>query len=300
MLSVNHVSKQYAGKKALDDVSLQAEAGSVLGLLGPNGAGKTSLIRIITMITAPDEGEVLFNGQKMHSGLLSSIGYLPEERGLYRKMSIQDQALFFGRLKGLDTKTCQRELDAWSERLDMTGWKKKRLDELSKGMQQKVQFVLTVLHKPRLLILDEPFTGFDPVNAEIIKQEILRLRDEGAAILLSTHRMESVEELCDRISLINNSRMILEGPVNEVRERYRIHEFALEYSGELPRQGNTWTLISQEHKLDGKHRAVISCEEDQRENKLLKELSDLVHIHSFTEKLPSIKEIFIQTVAEKS
>ncbi len=296
MLSVKSVSKHYSGKTALDQVSLEAEPGKILGLLGPNGAGKTSLIRIITMITAPDSGEVYFENQKMRQELIAGIGYLPEERGLYRKMTIQDQAMYFGRLKGLSKSDCQAAINYWFDKLEMGDWKKKKLEELSKGMQQKVQFVLTILHKPRLIILDEPFTGFDPLNAEIIKEEILGLRDQGACILLSTHRMESVEELCDSITLINKGKVIIEGEVNEVRNRYKKSEFELVYTGSL----NTTlpgVLERKDSRLkNGATQSLLLMQKDAAINELIQEVMKQAHLLEFREKLPSIKDIFIERI----
>ncbi|RYY07037.1 MAG: ATP-binding cassette domain-containing protein, partial [Sphingobacteriaceae bacterium] len=203
MLSIRNIVKQYAGHRALDDVSLEVKSGEIFGLLGPNGAGKTSLIRIINQITAPDSGEIYFNGEKLNQSHIERIGYLPEERGLYKKMEIGEQLVYLARLKGLDKANAEKRIKTWFEKLDMSDWWNKKIEELSKGMQQKVQFVSTVLHNPELIILDEPFSGFDPVNAEIIKDEILELNRKGATIIFSTHRMESVEELCDAIALIN-------------------------------------------------------------------------------------------------
>ncbi|HCS21825.1 MAG TPA: ABC transporter ATP-binding protein [Bacteroidetes bacterium] len=296
MLSVKSVSKHYSGKTALDQVSLQADPGKILGLLGPNGAGKTSLIRIITMITAPDSGEVFFENQKMRQELISGIGYLPEERGLYRKMTILDQAMYFGRLKGLSRTDCMAAIRHWFDKLEMSDWKKKKLEELSKGMQQKVQFVLTVLHKPRLIILDEPFTGFDPLNAEIIKEEILGLRDQGACILLSTHRMESVEELCDDITLINNGKVIIEGEVNEVRNRFKKSEFELVYTGTL-KSGLPGVLERKDTALrDGATHSLFVMQKDAAINELIQEVMKQAHLLEFREKIPSIKDIFIERI----
>lgn len=299
MLSVKSVSKHYSGKTALDQVSLQADSGKIIGLLGPNGAGKTSLIRIITMITAPDSGEVYFENQKMRQELIAGIGYLPEERGLYRKMTILDQALYFGRLKGLSKSDCLSAINYWFEKLEMGAWKKKKLEELSKGMQQKVQFVLTILHKPRLIILDEPFTGFDPLNAEIIKEEILGLRDQGACILLSTHRMESVEELCDDITLINNGKVVIEGEVNEVRNRFKKSEFELIYTGVLSNSLPGVVERTDTSLRDGATRSLLIMETDAAINELIQEVMKQAHLLEFREKLPSIKDIFIEHIGTK-
>lgn len=219
-LQVNHVTKSFTNHLALDDVSIQVPRGQVFGLLGPNGAGKTTLIRIINRITAPDSGEVIFNGHPMSPEDVSNIGYLPEERGLYKKMKVGEQAIYLARLKGLSHLEAKHRLIEWFERLDIMPWWDKKLEELSKGMQQKVQFVITVLHKPQLLIFDEPFSGFDPVNAELLKSEILKLRDEGHTIIYSTHNMASVEDVCDNIALIDHSRVVLQGPVTDVKRQF--------------------------------------------------------------------------------
>lgn len=219
-LQVNQVTKSFTNHLALDDVSIQVPRGQVFGLLGPNGAGKTTLIRIINRITAPDSGEVIFNGHPMSPEDVSNIGYLPEERGLYKKMKVGEQAIYLARLKGLSHLEAKHRLIEWFERLDIMPWWDKKLEELSKGMQQKVQFVITVLHKPQLLIFDEPFSGFDPVNAELLKSEILKLRDEGHTIIYSTHNMASVEDVCDNIALIDHSRVVLQGPVTDVKRQF--------------------------------------------------------------------------------
>src|SRR6478735_26844 len=232
MLSIRNIVKQYAGHRALDDVSLEVESGKIFGLLGPNGAGKTSLIRIINQITAPDSGEILFNGERLNQSHIERIGYLPEERGLYKKMEIGEQMIYLARLKGLTRDEANKKLKFCFEKLGMETWWKKKIEELSKGMQQKAQFVATVLHEPDLIILDEPFSGFDPVNAELIKDEILELNRKGATVLFSTHRMESVEELCDSIALINKSHKILDGRVKHIRNSYKNETYLVEYTGE--------------------------------------------------------------------
>src|SRR6187401_712979 len=215
ILTIENIVKQYAGHRALDDVSMNIPQGSVFGLLGPNGAGKTSLIRIVTQITAPDSGRLLFKGSPLNSEHIRHMGYLPEERGLYKKMEVGEQALYLGQLKGLSRAEAMKRLKYWFEKFEMQSWWEKKIEELSKGMQQKVQFITTILHEPDFLILDEPFTGFDPINAELVKNELLALSRKGATIVLSTHRMESVEELCSHISLINQGKKILEGSVKE-------------------------------------------------------------------------------------
>src|SRR6201995_2677019 len=231
MLSIRNIVKEYAGQRALSDVSMEVEQGKIFGLLGPNGAGKTSLIRIVNQITAPDSGEIYFNGEKLNQSHIERIGYLPEERGLYKKMEIGEQMIYLARLKGLSRDEAIRRLKIWFDKLGMETWWKKKIEELSKGMQQKAQFVATVLHEPDLIILDEPFSGFDPVNADIIKNEILELNKKGATVIFSTHRMESVEELCDSIALLNLSHKILDGKVKDIRNTYRDGTFIVEYEG---------------------------------------------------------------------
>lgn len=230
-LEAKHITKRYAEHVALDDVSISIPRGKVFGLLGPNGAGKTTLIRIINRITAPDEGEVIFDGHPFRPEDVMQIGYLPEERGLYKKMKVGEQAIYLARLKGLDHLEAKRRLVEWFEKFDIMPWWDKKLEELSKGMQQKVQFIITILHRPPLLIFDEPFSGFDPVNAEILKQEILKLRDEGHTIIYSTHNMASVEDVCDNIALIDHSRVVLQGPVTEVKQKFGSGHFELRATG---------------------------------------------------------------------
>src|SRR5258706_14508618 len=231
ILSVQNVNKRYSNHTALDKVSIEVPPQSVFGLLGPKGAGKTSLIRIINQITGPDEGEILFSGKPLSPAHVERIGYLPEERGLYRKMEVGEQALYLARLKGLSRSDALKKLKYWFEKFEIQAWWKKKIEELSKGMQQKVQFVVTVLHEPKFLILDEPFTGFDPINAELVKNELLALRDKGTTIVLSTHRMESVEELCTHIALLNRSKKILEGSVKDIRKQYKSNTYEIHYIG---------------------------------------------------------------------
>ncbi|MBV8390331.1 MAG: ATP-binding cassette domain-containing protein, partial [Mucilaginibacter sp.] len=273
MLSIRHIEKQYAGHKALTDVSLEVESGQIFGLLGPNGAGKTSLIRIINQITAPDSGEIYFNGEKLNSSHIERIGYLPEERGLYKKMEIGEQMIYLARLKGLTRAEAQKRLKFWFEKLGMETWWKKKIEELSKGMQQKAQFVATVLHEPDLIILDEPFSGFDPVNAELIKDEILELNKKGATILFSTHRMESVEELCDAIALIHLSHKILDGRVKAIRNSYRNDTYLIEYSGEkLNLNGSQPFEVLSEGTDDDRYLIKISPKADNTANEILQYL----------------------------
>ena len=230
ILEARNIIKDFTGHRALDDVSISVPEGKVYGLLGPNGAGKTTLIRIINHITAPDSGEVIFDGHTLTQADVAHIGYLPEERGLYKKMRVGEQAMFFARLKGLGKKEAEDALHQWFERLEIDSWWGKKVEELSKGMAQKVQFVITVLHRPKLLIFDEPFSGFDPINAQVLKNEILRLKDEGATVIFSTHNMSSVEEICDNITLINKSRDILTGNVEEIRRRYGHNQYRITFN----------------------------------------------------------------------
>ena len=284
--------KQYAGHRALDGVSIQVPEGSIYGLLGPNGAGKTTFIRIINQITAPDSGNITFNGEPLQQKHIAQIGYLPEERGLYKKMKVGEQALYLAQLKGLSKKKAKEKLHYWFQKLEITSWWDKKVEELSKGMAQKVQFITTVLHEPKLLIFDEPFSGFDPVNAELIKKEILALKEQGATIIFSTHRMESVEELCDHIALINQGKCILQGSVDEVKSAYRSHTYQLQFEGEL-KAVNDFEIISQKE-----NNAVFQALNGKDSNHLLQQLLPQVKIVSFQEQLPSINDIFIQKVSE--
>lgn len=292
LFEAKNIHKQYAGHRALDGVSIQVPEGSIYGLLGPNGAGKTTFIRIINQITAPDSGNITFNGEPLQQKHIAQIGYLPEERGLYKKMKVGEQALYLAQLKGLSKKKAKEKLHYWFQKLEITSWWDKKVEELSKGMAQKVQFITTVLHEPKLLIFDEPFSGFDPVNAELIKNEILALKEQGATIIFSTHRMESVEELCDHIALINQGKCILQGSVDEVKSAYRSHTYQLQFEGEL-KAVNDFEIISQKE-----NNAVFQALNGKDSNHLLQQLLPQVKIVSFQEQLPSINDIFIQKVSE--
>jgi ABC-2 type transport system ATP-binding protein len=282
-------------------VSIAVPKQTVFGLLGPNGAGKTSLIRIINQITGPDEGTVLFNGEKLNPSHIGKIGYLPEERGLYKKMKIGEQCMYLAQLKGMSSSEAKMRLKEWFDRFDIMPWWDKKVEDLSKGMAQKVQFITTVLHKPELLILDEPFSGFDPINAELIRNEMLRLKNEGSTIILSTHDMGSVEELCDNIALINRSRVILEGPVKEVRNRFRTRIFELTYTGTAMALGNAlWAqfeLVKNE-KADDYMVAHIRLLGDRNLNDLLNALLPHITIMSVRELIPGMDEIFIEAVTK--
>lgn len=299
MISIRNIVKQYASHRALDNVSMEIEKGKVFGLLGPNGAGKTSLIRIINQITAPDSGEILFNGEKLNQSHIENIGYLPEERGLYKKMEIGEQMLYLAQLKGLSRNDARTRIKFWFGKMDMLSWLNKKVEDLSKGMQQKVQFVATVLHEPELLILDEPFSGFDPVNAELIKNEILELNKKGATIIFSTHRMESVEELCDSIALLNLSHKILEGKVKSIRNSHRNGTFLLEYEGsKVNVTGGAPFAIISETEADGHHQMLLRINAGGRINDVLQFMLPQVSITKLEEKVPTMNEIFIQTVSK--
>ena len=294
MLRIQHIVKQYAQHRALDDVSMDIEKGSIFGLLGPNGAGKTSLIRIINQITAPDSGDVFFNGEKLNPKHIAKIGYLPEERGLYKKMEIGEQALYLAQLKGLSRAEATKRIKYWFEKMDMQGWWNKKVEDLRKGMQQKVQFVATILHEPELIILDEPFSGFDPVNAEIITKEILELNQKGATIIFSTHRMESVEQLCDSIALINKSHKILDGKVSDIKNSYRNNTFRIEFTGQFPAEKTgLFSIVSTENA----HEIRIKIAEGKTPNEVLSYLLPHIQIQQLSEVIPSINEIFIQKVS---
>jgi len=297
MLSIRNIVKQYAGHTALDDVSLEVESGQIFGLLGPNGAGKTSLIRIINQITAPDSGEVYFDGEKLNQSHIERIGYLPEERGLYKKMEIGEQMIYLARLKGLSRDEATKRLKAWFEKLGMETWWKKKIEELSKGMQQKAQFVATVLHEPDLIILDEPFSGFDPVNAELIKDEILELNRKGTTVLFSTHRMESVEELCDAIALLDQSKKILDGKIKDIKNAYRNETYLVEYTGKkLEFNGEQPFTVVEEKATDDSHVIRIKLATNNNANDVLQYLIPKTSINMLQEVIPDMNEIFIKTV----
>lgn len=304
IIEVQGVSKQYSSHKALDNVSLEIPAGSVYGLLGPNGAGKTTLIRIINHITAPDTGQVLFDGHPLVAEDVVNIGYLPEERGLYKKMKVGDQALFFAKLKGLKTREAETQLRAWFEKFGISDWWNKKVEELSKGMAQKVQFIVTVLHRPKLLIFDEPFSGFDPINAELLKNEILQLRDEGATIIFSTHNMESVEALCDNFTLINRSRNILSGNVAEIRREMGKNHYRLSFQGDADKLIQTlgpsirnYNMSAPEQTESGIiYNSEFTLNPDVTMHDFIQAANDTVEIVTFDRALPSMNEIFIRTV----
>lgn len=297
MIEVQHVSKHYRAHTALDDVSLTIERGRVFGLLGPNGAGKTTLIRMINNIIKPDSGTILFDGKPLSASDVARIGYLPEERGLYRKMKVGEHAIYLARLKGLSSSEAKRRLESWFEKFGIMPWWDKRVEELSKGMQQKVQFVCTVLHEPELLIFDEPFSGFDPVNAELLKSEIIALRERGSTLIFSTHNMQSVEELCDDIALINQSHLVLSGSVTEVRARYRLPYYRMTLAGEW-HIDDFGALPIEEHRIEHNQTYLrLKIDDEQGLRDLLGLIPMEYPIVRLEHEEPTMNEIFIKTVS---
>ncbi|MFA4853092.1 MAG: ATP-binding cassette domain-containing protein [Bacteroidales bacterium] len=298
-----NITKRFANHTALDKVSIAVPPQSIFGLLGPNGAGKTTLIRIINQITGADEGELFFNGEKLKPGHVEIIGYLPEERGLYKKMKVGEQALYLAQLKGLSKKEAMKKLKYWFEKFELQAWWGRKVEELSKGMQQKVQFIVTILHDPKLLIFDEPFSGFDPINVNLIKDEILSLRNNGATIIFSTHNMASVEELCDHIALINKSKKILDGNVKDIRRKFKTNTYEFELAN---LQGDLKSI------MDGKFQLIENINEDQiakvkiktssdiSQNDLLQAVMPFAQVNSFRELIPSMNDIFISQVEKDS
>ncbi|GEJ46346.1 ABC transporter ATP-binding protein [Chryseobacterium sp. ON_d1] len=303
MLKAEHIKKTYnAGKKvALDDFSIHVPKGSIYGLLGPNGAGKTSFIRIINQITQADSGDIYINGQKLNPSHIKDIGYMPEERGLYKNMSVGDQILYFGELKGMSKSDALNEAKKWFEKLNIDQWWKKKLSELSKGMAQKIQFVVTVLHRPHLLILDEPFSGFDPVNANLIKDQIIDLKNNGTTIILSTHRMESVEEMCDYVALINNSKKIIDGRVFDVREKFKKNIFGVTLSEVSHDQFESFRNKYDIFNLSNANNLVsFELKNEESQNNVLLDLVQVGKVRSFDERIPSMNEVFINAVSNHS
>ena len=301
LITCTDVCKSFGEKIALDHVSVDIPKGKIFGLLGPNGAGKTTLIRIINRITIPNGGSVLFDGRPITQDDVEKIVYLPEERGLYRKMKVGEQAMYFARLKGMSTREAAAELKKWFVRFGIESWWNKKVEELSKGMAQKVQFITTVVHRPSLLILDEPFSGFDPVNAQIIREEILRLRDEGATIILSTHNMESVEELCDNIALINKSHVVISGGVDEIRRKYGNNNVELVYTSQnaVSSVEGVFSVLSDSDE-SGRHTAVLSLEDGSDANAALSAvIAQGLAVNSFKELVPRMNDIFIKLVTEE-
>lgn len=298
-IEAQHLVKKFEQHTALNDVSISIPKGQVFGLLGPNGAGKTTFIRIINRITVPDSGRVLFDGRPFEPSDVMRIGYLPEERGLYKKMKVGDQALYLAQLKGLTHREAKERLTYWFEKFDIMPWWNKKLEELSKGMQQKVQFVITVLHRPPLLIFDEPFSGFDPLNAELLKKEILALRDEGHTVVFSTHNMSSVEEVCDHFALINHAQVVLSGRVMDVRRQFRTGLYEVVTVGGTLAPDPTYDIVSVEEQYD-EHRYVLRKKVDGCNSDWLPVLTRQAEVRLFAEQLPTMNDIFIQTVNSAS
>lgn len=303
MLSVEHISKSFFRKQALDDVSLEAKKGEIFGLLGPNGAGKTTLIRIINRIVEPDNGTVRINDALMTRKHLENIGYMPEERGLYKSMTVEDHAVFLGRLRGLSKRDVTTKLNYWLDKFEIGDWKKKRIEELSKGMAQKVQFICTVLHEPELLILDEPYSGFDPINMELIKSELIRMRNQGKTVVLSTHNMKSVEEVCDRVALIHHSKKLLEGRVADIQEERKEGLYAIRFRGNMIAFANAlWAgfeVVDTENPSDNLFIVRVKMRGENTFDDLLKVLIGQVKIEAAWEVLPTMQDIFISIVQPK-
>ncbi len=300
LISASEVVKDFSGHRALNQVSMEVPEGSIYGLLGPNGAGKTTLLRIINQITAPDQGSILFEGKPIGQEHRHMIGYLPEERGLYKKMKVGEQALYLAQLKGLSRQEAMKRLKTWFHKFEIEAWWDKKVEELSKGMAQKVQFITTVLHEPRLLIFDEPFSGFDPINVNLLKHEILQMKARGATIIFSTHNMASVEELCDHITLINESEAVLQGEISEVRERYRANKYQLIFKGSAEKLAKgldpRFELLSVEENGMGQRAAIRIKNEEEGSGDLIRNLLQITEIKAFQEILPGMNDIFIQVV----
>ncbi len=297
-LEAKEIVKQYASHRALDNVSISIPENSIYGLLGPNGAGKTTMIRIINQITAPDTGEVLLNGRPLQPEDVHHIGYLPEERGLYKKMKVGEQVLYLARLKGLSKDDAKKQMNYWFDKFGISEWSNKKVEELSKGMQQKIQFITTVLHRPKLLIFDEPFSGFDPVNAEILKKEILELKENGSTIILSTHNMSSVEELCEEITLINRSKAVLQGKVDDIRQQYKKNIFRLNTTDAVVSDPNGLFEVISSRPMHGGTESFLRIQGNPTNNEVIRALSDAYQLNAFEEVLPSMQEVFIETVKE--
>jgi ABC-2 type transport system ATP-binding protein len=304
ILEAKHIVKNYASHRALNDVSIAVPEKTIFGLLGPNGAGKTSLIRIINQITGPDSGEIFLDGELLNRAHIKDIGYLPEERGLYKKMKVGEQALYLAQLKGMDKSVAKAKLMDWFERFEISEWWNKKVDELSKGMAQKIQFITTVLHEPKLLILDEPFSGFDPINTNLVKSEILRLKEKGTSIILSTHNMDSVEEICDSIALINKSEKLLDGTVKDIKDRFKTQTYELDFTGSIIGFTNAlWTnfeLLEKETEGDNHKCKVKILNNKMGLNELLSATLPEVKFNSVSEVVPSMNDIFIQVIEAKN
>jgi ABC-2 type transport system ATP-binding protein len=297
-LIVKEITKRYAQHTALNKVSITIPEKTIYGLLGPNGAGKTTLIRIINQIITSDSGEIRIFGEKLSPDHIGVIGYLPEERGLYKKLKVGEQLVYFAQLKGLSKADAKARIKKWLAKFEITDWWNKKVEDLSKGMAQKVQFISTVMHEPRLIILDEPFSGFDPVNAQLITQEILELKEKGSTIIFSTHRMETVEDLCDHIALIHKSEKILEGSKKQVKEQFKTNSFSIDHKGAFALNGN-YELMSQNVLEESVMRSIVKMKTPVATNRLIRDLTDITEVHSFSEKIPSMGEIFINLVKGK-
>ena len=298
MLSVRNITKSYVDHKALDNVSLDIRKGSIFGLLGPNGAGKTSMIRIINQIINQDEGEIFIDEKKITYDDVRKIGYMPEERGLYKKMKVGDFLLFMGKLKGLSRDKCIDSAADWFENLEVSNWWKKNIEDLSKGMSQKVQFISTVIHNPDLIILDEPFSGFDPVNANLVKKNLLRLKEEGKTIIFSTHRLESVDELCDHLAMINNSRKILDGNTDEIKMNAKSDTYILKHDKKIESNAQLFDVISQNKLSRNVYESELSLKKGKSYRNMFSEISKDIEIISFEQKVPNMNDIFIMKVEE--
>lgn len=300
LIQINNVTKKYQNHTALSHINLDIPSGIIFGLLGPNGAGKTSLIRILTQITEADEGTILLDGVPLNRTHVQAMGYLPEERGLYKKMQVADQLLYLAELKGIPNKEARQRLKYWVDKFEIKTWLGKKVEELSKGMQQKIQFIGTVLHEPKLIILDEPFSGFDPINAQILTEEILALKENGATIIFSTHRMDSVELLCDKIALINLSEKVLDGAVPQLKEQYKKNQFEVQFEGQLNLNRDLFNLVTSEEKY-GVQKISISTQNRISNREILNHLlQSNINLLSFKEELPSMEEIFIEAVKQKN
>lgn len=299
ILTANGISKRFGDHVALNNVDLNIPKGAIFGLLGPNGAGKTTFIRIVNQIITNDEGEININGERLAPRHIKDIGYLPEERGLYKKMKVGEQLLYLARLKGVPKSEAIKKINEWLTKFDLKEWKNKNIEDLSKGMQQKIQFVATIIHNPSLVILDEPFSGFDPINASLIKDEILKIRDQGSTIIFSTHRMESVEELCDHIALINRAEKILDGPKTLIKNQFRTNTFVVEHKGSISQLNPLEYSICKNVTLEnGMEKTSIQIKNGNSPNHLLSDLLALTEVHGFTEKVPTVNDIFIMKVKE--
>jgi len=298
-LSAKNVSKQYTQHLALDQVSLNIPERSIYGLLGPNGAGKTTFIRIINQIINADSGEITIFNERLNEKHISAIGYLPEERGLYKKLKVGEQLIYLARLKGLSKSEALDKLKIWFTKFEIKDWWNKKVEDLSKGMAQKVQFVSTVLHEPKLVILDEPFSGFDPVNAQLITKEILEMREKGATIIFSTHRMETVEELCDHIALINKSKKILEGPKKQIKESYKTNTFLVDHRGSFTLPSDKYELLEQRNPEDSFYQSTVRIRGTASPNQLIRDLVEITEVHGFLEKIPTMSDIFIGLVKDE-